>query len=122
VHPRYRTPHISIAVQTAIACTLAITSAFGPLAIIANVAALLVYFACSLAAWQLRRRDVRAGGIPFRVPGAGVVPVLSCLMIIGLLSSITLLEWRSLVIVLTVASALFVMTRRRRAALAAPTA
>jgi hypothetical protein len=43
-------------------------------------------------------------------------------MIIGLLSSITLLEWRSLVIVLTVASALFVMTRRRRAALAAPTA
>jgi amino acid transporter len=122
VHPRYRTPHISIAVQTAIACTLAITSAFGPLAIIANVAALLVYFACSLAAWQLRRRDVRAGGIPFRVPGAGVVPVLSCLMIIGLLSSITLLEWRSLVIVLAVASALFVMTRRRRAALAAPIA
>jgi amino acid transporter len=121
VHPRYRTPHVSIALQSALACTLAITSAFGPLAIIANVAALLVYFACSLAAWQLRRRDVRAGGIPFRVPGGGIVPILSCAMIVGLLSSITLPEWRVLVVVLGVASLLFVATRRRRATIAAPT-
>ena len=120
VHSRYRTPHISIALQSALACTLAITSAFERLAIIANVAALLVYFACSLAAWQLRRRDVRAGGIPFRVPGGGVVPILSCAMIVGLLSSITLLEWSVLVLVLGVASVLFVATRRRRAAIAAP--
>jgi amino acid transporter len=122
VHPRYRTPYVSIAVQSALACTLAITSAFGKLAIIANVAALLVYFACSLAAWQLRRRDVRAGGIPFRVPGGGVVPLLSCAMIIGLLSSITLPEWRVLVLVIGVASVLFAVTRRRREALAARTA
>jgi amino acid transporter len=122
VHGRYRTPHVSIALQSAIACTLAITSAFDKLAIIANVAALLVYFACSLAAWQLRRRDVRAGGIPFRVPGGGVVPLLSCAMIVGLLSSITLPEWRVLAVVIGVASLLFVATRRRRAAIAAPTA
>ncbi len=122
VHPRYRTPHVSIALQSAIACTLAITSAFGPLAIVANVAALLVYFACSLAAWQLRRRDVRAGGIPFRVPGGGFVPLLSCAMIVGLLSSITLREWVVLALVLAVASVLFVATRRRRAAIAAPAA
>jgi basic amino acid/polyamine antiporter, APA family len=121
VHSRYRTPHISIALQSALACTLAITSAFESLAIIANVAALLVYFACSLAAWQLRRKDVRAGGIPFRVPGGGLVPILSCAMIIGLLSSITIPEWRVLVLVLAVASLLFVATRRRRASLAAPT-
>jgi amino acid transporter len=122
VHPRFRTPHIAIALQSALACTLAITSAFGPLAIIANVAALLVYLACSIAAWELRRRDVRAGGVPFRVPGAGIVPILSCVMILGLLSSITLQEWRVLALVLAVASLLFVVTRRRRAALATPTA
>jgi len=120
VHPRFRTPHVSIAIQSALACSLAITSAFGPLAIISNVAALLVYFGCSVAAWQLRRRNVQAGGIPFRVPGAAVVPILSCAMIIGLLSSITVSEWGVLVLVLAVASVLFVMTRRRRAALAAP--
>jgi len=122
VHSRYRTPHVSIALQSALACTLAITSAFNALAIVANVAALLVYFACSLAAWQLRRRDVRAGGIPFRVPGATVVPFLSCAMIIGLLTSITLQEWGVLVIVLAAATLVFVVTRRRRAALLTPTA
>jgi hypothetical protein len=41
-------------------------------------------------------------------------------MIIGLLSSITLPEWRVLAVVLGVASLLFVITRRRRAALAVP--
>ncbi len=122
VHPRYHTPHVSIALQTTVACALAITSAFAPLAIIANVAALLVYFACAVAAWQLRRRNVQAGGIPFRVPGAALVPFLACAVIIGLLSSITLAEWRVLVLVLATASVLFVATRRRRAAVAAPTA
>jgi hypothetical protein len=75
-----------------------------------------------VAAWQLRRRNVQAGGIPFRVPGAAIVPFLSCAVIIGLLSSITLAEWRVLVLVLATASVLFVATRRRRAAVAAPTA
>jgi basic amino acid/polyamine antiporter, APA family len=121
VHPRFRTPHVAIAIQSTLACTLAITSAFGPLAIISNVAALLVYFGCSVAAWQLRRRGVQAGGTPFRVPGAAVVPILSCAMIVGLLSSITFPEWRVLVLILAGASVLFVLTRRRRAALAAPT-
>jgi amino acid transporter len=122
VHQRYRTPHVSIAVQSAIACTLAITSAFNALAIIANVADLLVYFSCSLAAWQLRRRDVQAGGVPFRVPGAAAVPFLSCAMIVVLLSSITLQEWGVLVIVVVAATFLFAATRRRRAALVTPTA
>jgi APA family basic amino acid/polyamine antiporter len=119
VHPRYHTPHVSIVLQSTLACSLAITSAFDALAVISNVAALLVYFACSVAAWQLRRRDVQAGGIPFRVPGAAVVPFLSCAMIVGLLSSITRGEWRVLVLVLATASVLFVLTRRRRAAVAA---
>jgi amino acid transporter len=121
VHPRYRTPHFSIAVQSALACTLAITSTFGALAIIANVAALLAYFACSLAALQLRRQNVNAGGVPFRVPGGAVVPLLSCAVIIGLLSQVTLEEWRVLVLVVAAASLIFVATRRRRAALAAQT-
>ncbi|HUQ83259.1 MAG TPA: amino acid permease [Gemmatimonadaceae bacterium] len=118
VHARYHTPHIAIALQTVLACGLAIMSGFGQLAVISNVAALLVYFGCSVAAWQLRRRNVAEGGVPFRVPGAAVVPILSCAMIIGLLSSITWPEWRVLIIVIAVASAIFVVTRRRRAALA----
>lgn len=122
VHPRYRTPHVAIAVQSALACTLAITSKFESLAVVANVAALLVYLGCSVAAWQLRRRNVNAGGIPFRVPGGGIVPVLSCVTIIGLLTSITLSEWSVLALVIAIATVLFLATRRRRAAIAAPAA
>jgi hypothetical protein len=50
------------------------------------------------------------------------VPVLSCVMIIGLLTSITLREWSVLALVVAVATMLFIATRRRRAAIAAPAA
>ena len=50
VHPAWKTPWIAIAVQVSLTCALAITSGFGALAIISNVAALLVYFACAVAA------------------------------------------------------------------------
>lgn len=117
VHPHWHTPHVAIAVQATLTCLLAITSGFGPLAIISNVAALLVYFACAVAAWQLRRRGVQAGGTPFRVPGAALVPVLACAMIIGLLTSITLPEWTWLVGVLAAATVVFLLSRGRRASM-----
>lgn len=117
VHPRWHTPHVAIATQATLTCVLAITSGFGPLAIISNVAALLVYFACAVAAWELRRRGVQAGGTPFRVPGAAIVPVLACAMIVGLLTSITPREWAWLVVVLAAATLLFFLSRVRRAAM-----
>lgn len=116
VHPTYHTPWMAIAVQVALTAALAVTSGFGPLAIISNVAALLLYFACSLAAWKLRHMDVQAGGIPFRVPGGGLVPILSCLVIVGLFTSITLQEWTTLGIVFVVATLIFFATAKSRAA------
>lgn len=119
VHPSWKTPHVAIILQVTLTCTLAITSGFDGLAIISNVAALLVYFACAVAAWELRRRNVQAGGTPFRVPGAAIVPVLACLVIVGLLTSITPQEWLVLVEVFAVATIVFFISRSRRAAAAA---
>jgi len=116
VHPRFHTPWIAIIVQTTLTCVLGITSGFGALAVIANVAALLVYFGCAAAAWELRRRDVRMeGAVPFRVPGAALVPVLAGLAIIVLLTSITWPEWLVLLEVAAVAAIIFAITRQRRA-------
>lgn len=89
IHPRWKTPYIAIAMQSAVMCALAITSSFDKLAIIANVAALLVYMACALASWQLRRKGVTSGSPPFRVPGAAIIPVLACAVIIMLPTSIS---------------------------------
>jgi amino acid transporter len=110
----------AILVQCALVLVLAITSTFEQLAILANLSTLVLYGTCCLAAWQLRRRDVRTeGGIPFRVPAAGIVPWVALGVIGYMLSSITRAEWGALVVALAVASLVFLLTRGRRASLAA---
>ena len=114
VHARYRTPYIAILAQAALVLVLAAGNGFEFLAIVANVAALLVYLGCALAAWQLRRRDVRAGGAPFAVPGGALAPALATVVIIALLSSITLREWGVLGLVIAAAVLVYVINVRAR--------
>jgi amino acid transporter len=115
VHPRHRTPHVAIIVQAVVTAALAITSGFETLAIFANLATLLLYAACCLAAWELRRRDVRAGGIPFRVPGGAVVPFLALAAIVYLLTSITPGEWGMAAVVLAISTLIYFATSAARA-------
>ena len=122
VHPRFQTPHVAIAVQAVVVSLLAVTSGFEPLAILANVSTLLVYAACCLAAWQLRRKGVREGGIPFRVPAAGVIPFVALAVIAFLLSQVTLREWAVVVGVVVAAAALYFITAPARARAAAAVA
>ena len=62
--------------------------------------------------WQLRRRDVRAGGTPFKVPAPGLVIVLACLVIGWMLTSVTLGEWAAFGIVVGVATVIFAFRRK----------
>jgi amino acid transporter len=88
VHPRFRTPHVAIITQAVVCAALAITASFGRLAVLATVSTLVLYLLCCVAAWVLRRRDVRVeGATPFRAPGGPVIPVLAVLVILWLLSS-----------------------------------
>ncbi|HEX6748453.1 MAG TPA: APC family permease [Longimicrobium sp.] len=116
VHARWQTPHVAIAVQAAIVLALAVTSGFAKLAILANLSTLLLYAGCCVAAWELRRRDVRAGGIPFRVPAAGVVPFLALAAIAYILTSVTAREWLVVAAVLAAAAILYVVTMAARRA------
>lgn len=120
VHPRFHTPHLAIVAQAVIVLALALTSGFERLAILANLSTLLLYGACALAAFELRRRNVEAGGIPFRVPAAGVVPFLAVASIGWMLTSITWQEWSMVGVVLVIACVVYVVTRvaRQRAAAA----
>jgi amino acid transporter len=118
VHPRYRTPYVAIVIEAAVVATLAITGSFGRLAILANVSVLVLYLLCCAAAFELRRRDVRAGGVPFRVPGGSVAPFLGAAVLLWLLGQATLREFAVVAGVLTLAALLFVVTAPRRRALA----
>jgi len=123
VHPRYRTPWVAIIVQSVIVCALAIVSRFEQLAVIANLASLLLYLGCIVSAWELRRRGVRAddGTPPLTLPFGPLVHLLAAGVIVFMLSSITGTEWAMVAVVLVVASVLFAISRlfgeRERSAL-----
>jgi len=116
VHPRWRTPHVAIVVQTTIVLALALFARFEQLAVAANVTVLLVYAACCLAAAELRRRDVRSGGIPFRVPAGAAVPWLALLVIAGILWGLRAEEWRAAALVVAAAVVVYLATARTRRA------
>ena len=112
VHPRFHTPYIAIVVYAAIVASIAISSSFTQLAILANVAALTLYLMCVAASYELQRRDVRAGGTPFAVPAGPVIPLLAAAVIVWLLSNATRREFGVEALVLAVA-ALFYFIRKR---------
>jgi basic amino acid/polyamine antiporter, APA family len=85
VHSSRQTPHIAIVVYVAIALGLALSGSFESLLILTNFSGLLVYIAVAISAWELRRRDVRAHGAPFMAPGGALVPILTCLIIVGVI-------------------------------------
>ena len=114
-HPVYRSPDVAIIAQCMLVFVLATTSTFERLAILANLSILVLYAACCVATWQLRRKDVRGGGTPFRVPMPGLVIVLACAVIAWMLTSVTAGEWLAFAIALVVGAGLFLMRRRTAA-------
>ena len=79
VHPRSRTPHVSILVSTGIAMALALSGSFVALATASAVARLITYTGVAAATLRLRspafERDVRPP--TFRTPLGALVPVLA---------------------------------------------
>ncbi len=107
VHPRFRTPHVAIAGFATVIFALAATGTFEQLAVLASAALLVVYGATVAAAFELRRRDVRADGPPFRMPGGPVVPILAGTIVVWLLAQTTWREQAGVALLLAVASVLY---------------
>jgi APA family basic amino acid/polyamine antiporter len=112
VHPRFRTPDVAIVAYCVICLVLSLSSSFQQLAILANVAVLLLYLCCCAAALELMRRDVRSDGTPFTFPGAWVVPPIAIVIILWILAHATRKEFLITGIVLVIASVLFLFRGR----------
>ncbi len=120
VHPRFHTPHVAIVAQAALVYLLAVTAAFERLLILANLAGLLLYLACCLAAFELRRRDVREGGaVPFRMPGGAIVPWLAAAAIAFLLTSVGVRDWLAVGVLLALGAVDYAVVAARRGRAAA---
>jgi hypothetical protein len=81
--------------------------------VLSAVGILLVDLACCLAVLELRRRDVRADGVPFRIAGGPIVPLLACAVVIWLLTSARAIEFLAAAGVVVVSSLIYLLRRRR---------
>jgi basic amino acid/polyamine antiporter, APA family len=92
VHSRYHTPHIAILLYAAAGGIAALTGTFKQLAVVASGSLLLVYLGVSLSVLVLRYRKGPPSAGQFRIPGGPIVPVLSAVVILWLLSQMTASE------------------------------
>ena len=110
VHPSTHTPHVAIAVYGVALVGLALSGTFEQLAVLSNLAALVLYFLCAIAVWVLRKRGIRGEGEPFLLPGGPLIPIATALAIVWLFySTVTLREIIALGIVVLIALALYVV-------------
>ena len=112
VHPTHRTPSVAIWTHAVLVLALAATQTFQVLAIIANVAMLLLYLTACGAAVQLARRDVRTADAPFVAPAAWVAPVLAAGLMLWVLSTATAREFGVTAVVLAIASLAYLLRKR----------
>jgi APA family basic amino acid/polyamine antiporter len=112
VNERTHVPVHAIVTHAAIAAALALSGTFEKLAIISNIAALLLYLLCSLAAFELRRRGVQQGGTPINVPFGAVIPWLSVGVIAFLLSGATADELKAVAAALGAGALLYFFRRK----------
>ena len=91
VHPRFKTPHISILFCVTLACGIAMTGAFKTLAIVSSGSLLILYLGCSLSVLKLRKTNPATKGT-FVLPGGPAIPIASTLVILWLLSNMTRAE------------------------------
>ena len=119
VHPRYRSPDVAIITYAALAFLLSISGTFERLAVLSNVAVLLMYLLCCAACWVLIQRDVRSDGKPFNFPGMKIVPALAIAAIVWILGQSALSDsetgsstragLRAAVVVLAMASVFYLV-------------
>lgn len=123
LHRAYDTPAISIAVHGLLAALLAMTGTFASLAILNNVAILVLYLVCCLAALVLLRRYATrprtgaegAGQRPFTPPLGPLVPLMACGVVIWLLAQAAPQEYAAVGAALVIATPAYLLKRRAAA-------
>lgn len=111
VHPRFRTPDIAILAYCTIAAVLSLSSTFQNLAILSNVAVLVLYFLSCGAALRLLRLEAPPSGRPFGFAGAWIFPVMGIGISLWILAQATRRELAVTAVVLAAASVLFLLQR-----------
>lgn len=110
VHPTFRTPHVAIITNSAIALALGLISNFGQLATFSAISRLGIYISMCAALIALRKKQ----GLPdtFRAPGGPVLAVIGIAFGIWLLSTRKLDQAWLLPVVVAIGGVMWLIVRR----------
>jgi basic amino acid/polyamine antiporter, APA family len=110
IHPRFRTPYVSIILYAVLGWILAIWGSFEWDASLSAVARLLTYGLTCAALPVFRRRDARSEG--FRVPGGTIVAALGVAFCLVLLTQMGRVEFVVLAATVLLAALTWLWSRR----------
>ena len=120
IHPRFRTPLVSILLTTAVMLVLTLSGTFIYLITLSTVSRLVTYFATCVALPLLRRR-VAAPRAAFLMPAGTIIASAGVVLIFWLLSNCTITEARDTAIALAAGLCLYAVNRGLRARRPRPT-
>jgi amino acid transporter len=92
IHPKYRTPHVAILTQTAVALGLVLTGTAEELAVLSVIARLATYIGTCLSVPVLRRK-LPATERTIRLPGGPTIPILALVICLLFLSAAEAKNW-----------------------------
>jgi len=114
VTARRRVPLLAVVAHAMAVVLLTCLGSFESLALMSGGAICIVYFGSCASAWFLQRRDIRQSGTPFMLPGGPLIPAISCVALILVLTTLKRSEWQAIGYALSVVIALYGITRWRR--------
>ncbi|PZX58498.1 amino acid transporter [Algoriphagus ratkowskyi] len=110
IHPKFKTPYLSILLYAGVGFTLAAIGGFRQLAVIASASMLLVYFGVALSVIKLRRME-RADEGSFKIPFGYTVPILAAGIILFFLSNLTGYEKTGILIFIAVLTLIYFLVK-----------
>lgn len=108
IHSKFGTPYISIISYAAAGFLFASFGGFEQLAIISSATVLLIYLGVSLSVIKIRTLKIDSEN-EFRIPGGYLVPILSSLTILYLLSNLAQREFVVILIAIIILTIMYVV-------------
>jgi amino acid transporter len=110
VHPRFKTPYVSVIIFTSLSCLFAITGEFEQLAILSSSSVLLIYLGVALAVVKLRIKK-ESDASAFKIPGGFIIPCIAVITILWFLSNLSTMEKISVIVFISVLSLLYFLIK-----------
>jgi basic amino acid/polyamine antiporter, APA family len=109
-----RVPLAAIVIHGAVIAVVATFGTFKYLALVSGGAMCLVYLGCCAAAWRLQQRGIsELNSKPFVLPGGSIIPLLTCIALVGILTTLERQEWKAIIYALIVVMLFYGIARWR---------